>query len=101
MRLMHRTRRLRLLLKIRRRRPNRLLKDSSLSSIKKLACFYLVLCLSTVWCERGFSLMALIKTKLRNGLGTETLDAFMMITSNGPRIRDRPAVTAFRRGLGA
>ena len=70
----------------------RLLNDSSLPSIKKLACFFLVLCLSTVWCERGFSLMALIKTKLRNGLGTETLDAFMMISSNGPEISDKVAV---------
>ena len=57
-----------------------LFKDTSLPSIKKLACFFLVLCLSTVWCERGFSLMALIKTKLRNGLGKEALDACMMIS---------------------
>ena len=59
-------------------------KDNALPSIKKLVCVYLVLYISTVWCERGFSLMALIKTKLRNRLGAESLGAFMMISSRRP-----------------
>jgi len=44
----------------------------------------LVLCLSTVWCERGFSALARIKTELQNKMNTPTLDARMMLYSNGP-----------------
>ena len=58
----------------------------------------LVLCLSTVWYERGFSLMALIKTKLRNCMNTETLDALMMIAANGPLMSDTDAVNALIGG---
>jgi hypothetical protein len=36
--------------------------------------------LSSVACERGFSRLGLIKTKLRNQLKTETLDALMRIS---------------------
>jgi hypothetical protein len=61
-------------------------------NVKILAAISLVLCLSTVWCERGFSLMAVIKTKLRNCLNSETLDALMMIASNGPLMKDHAAV---------
>ena len=45
---------------------NELLKDLSVCPhVKYLLCVHLVLCLSTVWCERGFSAMACIKTKLK------------------------------------
>jgi len=63
-----------------------LLKGEELESIKFLSCIYLVQILSTVWCERGFSLMAQIKTKLRNRLSTATLDSLMCIMSNGPSL---------------
>jgi len=50
---------------------NELLKDLSLCPhVKYLLCVHLVLCLSTVWCERGFSAMARIKTKLQNKMNT-------------------------------
>ena len=60
-----------------------LLKDDTLPFIKYLCCIYLCLCLSTVWCERGFSLMNNIKIISRNRMNTDTLDDRMMICSNG------------------
>ena len=69
-----------------------LLKDSTLPEVKVLACIFMVLCLSSVPCEQGFSLMANIKTKLRNCMNVETLDALMMISSNGPPMADTEAV---------
>jgi len=49
-----------------------------------LSCIYLCLCLSsTVWCERGFSLMNNIKIKSRNRMKTDTLNDRMMILSHG------------------
>ena len=65
-----------------------LIESDTMPNVKTLACYFLVLCLSTVWCERGFSLMLLIKNRLRNGLQTETLVAFMMISSNGPEMHE-------------
>ena len=53
-----------------------------------LLCFFLILALSSVPCERGFSTMAIIKTKLRNCLSIPTLDALMMIHLNGPKEKD-------------
>ena len=70
----------------------KVLASDSLPDVKRLACFFLVLCLSTVWCERGFSLMAQIKTKLRKCMNIETLDALMMISSNGPKLSDKEAI---------
>jgi hypothetical protein len=61
-----------------------LLKGDIMARVKYLACVFLALCLSAVWCERGFSLMAAIKTKSRNRMSTSTLDDQMMIQSNGP-----------------
>ena len=69
-----------------------LLAEDALPDVKRLACFFLVLCLSTVWCERGFSLMAMIKTKLRNCMNIETLDALMQIASNRPEVSDTEAI---------
>ena len=63
-----------------------LFKDDALSCIKYLSCIHLCLCLSTVWCDRGFSLMNNIKIKSRNRMNTETLDDRMMICSNGPAV---------------
>ena len=51
-----------------------------------LAYIYLYLWLSTVWGERGFSLMNNIKIKRRNRMNTNTLDDSMMICSNGPPV---------------
>lgn len=70
------------------------LSSSTLPDVKILYAISLVLCLSTVWCERGFSLMAIIKTKLRNCMNIETLDALMMIASNAPNLSDHEAVEA-------
>ena len=44
--------------------------------------------------------MAIKKTKLRNGLDTETLDAFMMVSLNGPDISDKATVLKLARGGG-
>ena len=49
-----------------------------------LLCFFMCLCLSTVCCEAGFSLMANIMTKLRNCLNIVTLDALMQVAANCP-----------------
>ena len=70
-----------------------ILRSDLLPDIKRLACIFLVLCLSTVWCERGFSLMALIKTCLRNCMNMETLGALMMVKSNCPELSDKEGVT--------
>ena len=69
-----------------------LLKSDVLPDVKVLACIFMVLCLSSVPCEKGFSLMANIKTKLRNCMNIETLDALMMISSNGPSMGDKEAM---------
>ena len=64
----------------------KLLQTEAMESVKYLACVFLALCLSTVWCERGFSLMAAIKTKSRNRMVTQTMDDQMMVQSNGPAV---------------
>ena len=68
-----------------------LLKGGALPDVKVLCSIHCIVCLSTVWCERGFSLMSIIKTKLRNCLNIETLDAHMMTSSNGPNLDDTEA----------
>ena len=50
----------------------------------KLAQICLILPLSTVDCERGFSVMKRVKTPLHNRLNTRTLDVLMMICIEGP-----------------
>ena len=65
------------------------LKTDIMEGVKYLACVFLALCLSTVWCERGFSLMAAIKTKERNRMITPTLDDRMMVQSNGPAVTEK------------
>ena len=74
--------------KIRAEAYAELIRSDALPDVKRLNCIFCVLCLTTVWCERGFSLMAIIKTKLRNRLSITTLDSLMMIASNGVSITD-------------
>ena len=69
-----------------------LLQSPDLPNIKQLACVFLVLALSTVCCERGFSLMKLIKSRLRASMLTDTLDDLMMIASNGPAMHEKAEV---------
>ena len=57
-----------------------------------LLFIFLILCMSTVPCEQGFSLMALIKNKLRNCLHIATVNAHMMVASNGPDLTDKAGV---------
>ena len=70
------------------------LEGDLLPEAKIMLSVFLVLCLSTVWCERGFSCMAMIKTKLHNCMNMDTLDALMMIAMNGPDFDDPAAVDA-------
>jgi hypothetical protein len=43
-----------------------------------------VQCVSTATCERAFSVQNLIKTKVRNRLGSKNLDAMLRIALEGP-----------------
>jgi hypothetical protein len=43
-----------------------------------------VQCVSTMTCERAFSVQKLIKTKVRNRLGNKNLDAMLRIALEGP-----------------
>jgi hypothetical protein len=70
----------------------KLLEGDALPDVKVLCAIHCIICLSTVWCERGFSLISIIKTKLRNCMNIETLDALMMISSNGPDLADTEAL---------
>ena len=73
------------------------LKDrQALPDAKRLLCIYLATCLSTVWCERGFSDLCLTKTKLQNSMNTCTTDDRLIITQHlncllytSPSPRDR------------
>ena len=65
-----------------------LLVGDDFPDVKRLSCIHLARCLSSVRCERGFSLMAILKTKVRNKLTVPTLSALMMISFNGPKRRD-------------
>ena len=59
------------------------LKDrQALPDAKRLLCIYLATCLSTVWCERGFSDLCLTKTKLQNSMNTCTTDDRLIITQH-------------------
>ena len=43
-----------------------------------------VQCVSTATCERAFNVQNLIKTKVRNRLGSRNLDAMLRIALEGP-----------------
>ena len=57
-----------------------------------IVAIWRIQCLSSVDCERGFSLMALIKTRLSNRMSTTLLDARMQIASEGPSLADGEGV---------
>jgi hypothetical protein len=54
-----------------------------------VASIWLTQFVSTVDCERGFSAMALIKTRLRNRMHVRTLDALMQIAICGPDMSEQ------------
>ena len=56
--------------------------------LTKLASIAAILPVSTAECERAFSAMKRIKTKLRNQMKTSTLDYLMRISFEGPEIGD-------------
>ena len=57
-------------------------------NICKLAQIFLVNLTASVECERGFSKLNIVKTKLRNALTTETCDVLMRISISGPELND-------------
>ena len=67
---------------------------TALAQVTILASIWLIEVLSSVECERGFSLMNLIKTKLSNRMNVATLDARLQVAANGPPIQDHAAVEA-------
>jgi len=58
--------------------------SAAFSEFAILACIAIVLPLSSVNCERGFSLMNAIKTKFRTRLNDDTLSVLMRIARDGP-----------------
>jgi hypothetical protein len=69
-----------------------ILTGSTFQEASVLIAIWRVECLSSVDCERGFSLMALIKTKMRNRMNVSTLDTLMQIAANAPAMADHNAV---------
>jgi hypothetical protein len=63
------------------------MQESITPTLDILACVRLTTCMASVWCERGFSTMNLVKDKLQNRLTTSLLDDLMMINLNGPGLR--------------
>ena len=53
-------------------------------NLSKLATIGLLLPMSTVDCERGFSVLSRIKTNIRNRLSSKILNDLMTITVEGP-----------------
>ena len=53
-------------------------------NLAKLATIALLLPMSSVDCERGFSALSRVKTDLRNRLSSRTLNDLLMITIEGP-----------------
>ena len=47
-----------------------------------------VLPVSNAWPERGFSLMKLVKTRLRSSLSSEMLNYLLLVLMNGPSVKD-------------
>jgi hypothetical protein len=58
--------------------------SSQFINMRFLLAVFMCLCLSTVCCEAGFSLMASIMTAIRNCMNIMTLDYCMQIASNCP-----------------
>ena len=59
-------------------------------NLNKLAAIGLLLPMSTVDCERGFSALTRIKIDLRNWLSSKTLNNLMMIAVEGPSSDEFP-----------
>jgi len=59
--------------------------ESSYGNMRILAAIFMCLCLATVCCEKGFSLMTNIMTALRNCMNIITLDCLMKNSSNCPK----------------
>ena len=53
-------------------------------NLTKLATIGLLLPVSSVDCERGFSTLSRVKTKLRNRLSNKVLNYLLMISIEGP-----------------
>lgn len=68
--------------------------DAEFKHIKALACVRLVMQLTSAVNERGFSRLKNIKSDLRTCLGDDLLDWLMLITIEGPELKDRDAVRA-------
>ena len=58
----------------------------------RLVLVYLLLPTNTACCERGFSAVTSIKTRLRNRMKTPLLNALMHIRLNGPSLDDTAAM---------
>ena len=54
----------------------------------KLAVIALVIPMSSADCERGFSALKRIKTRLRNRLSNRILNNLLMISIEGPELKD-------------
>ena len=75
--------------------------DDAIPHLKKILHTLIVLPMSSVDCERGFSVLKLIKTRLRNLMGAANLNHAMMVAIEGPPVREfnfKKAVTTFKRG---
>ena len=59
-------------------------------SLSQLASIGLLLPMSTVDCERGFSALSRVKTDLRNRLCSKTLNNLLMISIEGPAAESFP-----------
>ena len=72
-----------------RQMTNLLCTDPSLQDMYplfKLASIAALIPVSTADCERSFSTMNRVKTKLRNRMTTSTLDSLIRISKEGPRL---------------
>lgn len=72
-------------------------------NIRDVVELMLVMSPSTAECERGFSSMNSIKTKLRNGMNQETLQSLMLISIHGPSVADfnpDPSIEIWMSGAG-
>ena len=63
-------------------------------NLTKLAAIGLLLPMSSVDCEKGFSTLSRVKTDLRNRLNNKNLNHLLMISIEGPNPSDFPFDTA-------
>ena len=71
-----------------------ILEGNSYPELSVLIAIWCIEVLASVECERGFSFMCLVETKLQNRMSACLLDARMQICSNGPAMSDHDAVDA-------